>query len=151
MRERIMVRFHPTEKKDEKPMKRFNVILIIVNVVLLLINTFLIVTFWNTIPQKESKKAVISIPNNRDTLVDAISAKDTTHRVTVDTIKQPVIEPKKVTESIIHQVESGQSLALISELYGVSIDSIKSKNNLTKNTITIGMKLKIPARNKLGL
>lgn len=46
----------------------------------------------------------------------------------------------------IYTVKSGDSLYKISNIYNVSINDIKSLNNLTSNTIYPGMNLKIPSR-----
>ncbi len=45
----------------------------------------------------------------------------------------------------IYTVQSGDTLYGISKQYGVSIDEIKSLNNLTNNTISKGQILKIPS------
>lgn len=45
---------------------------------------------------------------------------------------------------IIYTVKSGDSLYRIASLYNTTIDEIKSLNNLTSNTLSIGQKLKIP-------
>ena len=46
----------------------------------------------------------------------------------------------------IHTVGKGDTLWGIAKKYGVSVDSIKTANNLTKDTAVLGAKLKIPAR-----
>lgn len=46
----------------------------------------------------------------------------------------------------VHTVVKGDTLWGISKKYGVSIDSIKAANNMTKDTAVLGAKLKIPAR-----
>ncbi|MDR2581485.1 MAG: LysM peptidoglycan-binding domain-containing protein [Fibromonadaceae bacterium] len=43
-----------------------------------------------------------------------------------------------------HTVKRGETLAGIAEKYGVSVDSIKDRNNMTSNTIRIGSVLRIP-------
>ena len=44
----------------------------------------------------------------------------------------------------IHVVKKGDSLSVIANSYGTSVTRIKQLNNLTKNTVYIGQKLKIP-------
>lgn len=46
-----------------------------------------------------------------------------------------------------HTVASGETLFRISQNYGVSIESIQKLNNLSGNTVQLGQKLKIPAKN----
>lgn len=43
-----------------------------------------------------------------------------------------------------HTVAKGESLSVIASKYGTTITSLKQVNNLTKNTVYIGQKLKIP-------
>ncbi len=43
-----------------------------------------------------------------------------------------------------HTVAKGESLSVIASKYGTTINSLKQANNLTKNTVYIGQKLKIP-------
>lgn len=43
-----------------------------------------------------------------------------------------------------HIVEKGESLSVIASSYGTTVTRIKQLNNLTKNTVFIGQKLKIP-------
>lgn len=48
-------------------------------------------------------------------------------------------------QNITHTVVSGDTLWKISQNYKVPIDAIKTQNNLTKGTLSIGQKLVIPA------
>lgn len=43
--------------------------------------------------------------------------------------------------SIVHVVEYGQALSTIAEIYGVTVDQIKALNQLSGNTIWVGMEL----------
>ena len=45
---------------------------------------------------------------------------------------------------IIYTVKSGDSLYRIATLYNTTVDEIKSLNNLTSNSLSIGQKLRIP-------
>lgn len=45
-----------------------------------------------------------------------------------------------------HTVVKGDSLWSIGKKYGVSVTAIKQANNLTKDTVVLGQKVKIPAR-----
>jgi len=60
---------------------------------------------------------------------------------------QTYTEPTRPTaQARVHTVVSGDSLWKISKKYGVSIDSIKRANGMTKDTAVLGAKLKIPAQ-----
>ena len=47
----------------------------------------------------------------------------------------------------VYKVQRGDSLYSIARKYGISVDDIKSVNNLNNNTISIGQELKIPSNN----
>lgn len=49
---------------------------------------------------------------------------------------------------IIHKVESKETLYRISQFYNVPIEKVKEINNLSSNTIRVGMDLKIPSKEK---
>jgi LysM repeat protein len=46
----------------------------------------------------------------------------------------------------VHTVVRGDSLWSLSKKYGVSIDSIKQANGMTRDIVVLGSKLKIPAQ-----
>lgn len=48
------------------------------------------------------------------------------------------------TDESVYTVKSGDSLWSIAKRYGVTVNELKSANNLTSNTLSIGQKLKIP-------
>ena len=58
----------------------------------------------------------------------------------------PAVEP----ESTVYIVQNGDYLAKISKKFNVTIKSIKSLNNLQKDTIRVGQKLKIPGKVDVG-
>lgn len=49
----------------------------------------------------------------------------------------------KVAESGYHTVEKGQTFYRISLIYGLSVDELKSLNNLSSTTISVGQKLRV--------
>jgi nucleoid-associated protein YgaU len=51
-----------------------------------------------------------------------------------------------VTAPKVHTVGRGDTLWGLSKQYGVSVTSIKTANGLTRDTIVLGAKLKIPAK-----
>ena len=53
---------------------------------------------------------------------------------------------ENVSSSTTHIVRSGESLYLIAERYGVTVNAIKSANSLTNNSIKPGQKLTIPKK-----
>jgi LysM repeat protein len=63
----------------------------------------------------------------------------------------PVANPSAEASNValsgtIHTVGKGDSLWAIGKKYGVSVDSLKKANGLTKDTVVIGQKLQIPVR-----
>lgn len=57
------------------------------------------------------------------------------------------IEVKEDNKGIEYIVKSGDTLSKIASSYNISVDNIKSANNLTSNTIYVGEKLLIPVSN----
>ncbi|UCZ54998.1 LysM peptidoglycan-binding domain-containing protein [Bacillus shivajii] len=59
-------------------------------------------------------------------------------------IEGPIVEePKEETDAVYHTVQSGETLWLISQQYGVTVDEIKTLNNLESDTIFVGQILLI--------
>jgi len=58
----------------------------------------------------------------------------------------PAETPNAALSGTIHTVGKGDSLWAISKKYGVSVESLKKANGLTKDTVVIGQKLQIPVR-----
>jgi LysM repeat protein len=50
------------------------------------------------------------------------------------------------TPAIEHTTKRGETLSGIAQRYGVSLSSIRSENNLHRDSIQVGQVLKIPAR-----
>lgn len=65
------------------------------------------------------------------------------------TLKIPTSE--NITEGNIYTVKAGDSLWTIAQQFNVSVDSIKSLNNLTSNIIMIGQLLQIPSSANSGV
>lgn len=59
---------------------------------------------------------------------------------------KPVITPTTPSQTKIHTVASGETLSVIAKKYGVTVQQIKSANNLSSDMIRVGQKLKIPVR-----
>ena len=55
-------------------------------------------------------------------------------------------QPKPKPSPRVHKVKKGENLGKISARYGVSIAAIKKANGLKNDKITIGQRLKIPAK-----
>lgn len=54
--------------------------------------------------------------------------------------------PAPAATAKVHTVVRGDSLWSIGKKYGVSIDSIKKANGMTRDIVVLGAKLKIPAQ-----
>ena len=57
---------------------------------------------------------------------------------------------RSIYETKVHKVIKGDSLYKISRIYNVKIDALKRANNLSKDTIYINQKLKIPSELSTG-
>lgn len=57
-------------------------------------------------------------------------------------------ENEDIKESNIYTVKKGDSLWLIANKYGTTVDELKSVNNLKSNTLSIGQTLIIPEKNE---
>lgn len=58
----------------------------------------------------------------------------------------PSETPNVALSGTVHTVGKGDSLWAIGKKYGVSVESLKKANGLTKDTVVIGQKLQIPVR-----
>ena len=52
----------------------------------------------------------------------------------------------EAADTVIHTVSAGETLSSIANRYGVTVTRLKRSNRLTSNTLHIGDKLEIPAR-----
>lgn len=74
---------------------------------------------------------------------------------TPDTIRKTSIQPVSTStdkgnlNATFHTVAAGETLYSISKLYGLSVEGLKSINNLTSNQLILGQKLKINTTNKV--
>ena len=57
---------------------------------------------------------------------------------------------RSIYETKVHKVIKGDSLYKISRIYNVKIEALKRANNLSKDTIYINQKLKIPSELSTG-
>ncbi len=80
---------------------------------------------------------VNQIKNNWEELAEAVV------RALADYIGVAYVPPEGA-EGNYYVVKSGDTLYGIAKKYGVSVDELKVQNNLTNNTLTIGMTLVIP-------
>ena len=107
--------------------------------------------------EDEPKEENVYIVKSGDTLYKIASI----YNVSVDGIKnanelisntlqigQKLVIPSKSSSEIIYIVKSGDSLYKIANLYGISVDELKSFNGLTSNILQIGQKLVIPSGEK---
>ncbi len=64
----------------------------------------------------------------------------------VQTAPEVSAPPVQSSSPKVHTVGRGDTLWGLSKQYGVSVAAIKSANGLTRDTIVLGAKLKIPAK-----
>lgn len=80
------------------------------------------------------------------TTVDAIRA---LNNLTTDTLMVGQIlripSEETTTPSITHTVQSGDTLWLLAQRFGTTVDAIKALNNLTSDALVIGQTLQIPS------
>ena len=88
--------------------------------------------------------SLYKIANNYNTSVSAIMNLNNlkTNNLSIgQTLKIPT--PQSGGTTIVYTVKSGDNLYSIARKYNTSVDSIKKKNNLKTNTLSIGQKLNI--------
>lgn len=54
------------------------------------------------------------------------------------------------SKTIKHKVQRGESLSVIANRYGTSVNAISNANNLKSNSLAVGQMLSIPATNRAG-
>lgn len=81
-------------------------------------------------------------PNDVNPAYDAPAAYEDTAVATPE-VTAPALAPPSTK---VHTVGRGDTLWGLSKQYGVPIDSIKSANALTRDSIVLGAKLTIPAK-----
>lgn len=59
-------------------------------------------------------------------------------------LKLPTTNNEEIIDENVYTVEKGDSLYSISRKYNITVDNLKSANNLTSNLLSIGQKLVIP-------
>ena len=94
-----------------------------------------------------------SIANLYNTTVSELKSLNnlTTNNLSIgETLKIPTSKDNNISnnEELIYTVKKGDTLYSIAKLYNTSVDYIKSLNNLTSNTLSIGKTLKIPSINE---
>jgi uncharacterized protein YkwD len=62
---------------------------------------------------------------------------------TVQLVAPVITSTRKPDGSVIHPVQFGQALLTIAKAYGITVDELKKRNNLSSNTIFEGQKLVI--------
>ena len=97
--------------------------------------------------QSGDSLSVIASRNN--TTVDAI--KDA-NNITRDTIfiGETLIIPTQTTTATYHTVSSGENLSVIAHRYGVTVNQLRSINNLTSDIIHPGQTLMLRANTEVG-
>lgn len=57
---------------------------------------------------------------------------------------EEILEPPIINDSNTYTVKSGDNLYSIAKKYGITVNDLKTTNNLTSNTLSIGQVLKLP-------
>ena len=82
-----------------------------------------------------------------DSTVDDVNQLKNNYREYAEAVVNAVLEYKNLapsTSSDYYIVKSGDSLWSIAKKYGITVNELKSANDLTSNTLNIGQRLKIP-------
>lgn len=82
-----------------------------------------------------------------DSTGDDVNQLKNNYREYAEAVVNAVLEYKNLapsTSSDYYIVKSGDSLWSIAKKYGITVNDLKSANNLTSNTLSIGERLKIP-------
>ena len=91
-----------------------------------------------------------SIASKNNTTVDNIKKLNnlSSNNLSVGQVLKLSYDAKKedIKESNIYMVKKGDSLWLIANKYGTTVDELKSENNLKSNTLSIGQTLIIPEK-----
>ena len=102
----------------------------------------------------KSGDTLYAIASRYGTTVDAIKSLNnlTSNTLSVgQVLKIPSSNNGGSTENYVsYVVKSGDTLYAIASRYGTTVDAIKSLNNLTSNTLSVGQVLKIPSSNNGG-
>ena len=93
--------------------------------------------------------SLYSIANANNTTVDDLKEINnlTTNNLSIgQVLKLPVKNNEELdnNEEVVYMVKAGDTLYGIARRYNTTVDLIKSLNNLTSNTLSVGQKLKIP-------
>jgi LysM repeat protein len=152
MEQRISIQFYIKRKSFiKKGAKRMLEILIvlasifcIVSAILFLVHEIQEIHFTKkSIPLITQPKVLKMIDSLHDTIL--LQSLPTIINQSIDTSKSKV-ESSMQSVSSIHIVKGNETLYRISVKNKVSVESLRSINNLANNTIKVGMRLKIPQK-----
>lgn len=101
----------------------------------------------NNIYIVKSGDSLYSIAKKFNTSVDILKELNNLNTTSLS-IGQVLKLPYTPVNSSEYIVKSGDSLYSIAKKYGVTVDELKSTNNLTNNLLSIGQTLKIPTANE---
>lgn len=88
----------------------------------------------------EAKETYQRVLNDYPNVVNAEKVQSELEDLNMDIIFSNTPVPNK---TVIHEVQSGDTLGGLAKKYGTTIDLIKKSNNLSSNVIRIGQKLRI--------
>ncbi len=79
-------------------------------------------------------------------LLNQVSKEIATTASTLQNRQNKIIKAMSETSAEEYQVRSGDTLSVIAQAFGVSVNSIKRANNLSSDIIRVGQKLTIPSK-----
>lgn len=94
--------------------------------------------------------SLYKIANMFDVSVDDIIKLNNLGTTSLSINQQLLIPKTSLEQGNIYTVKSGDSLYTIALKYGVTVDELKSVNNLTSNTLSVGQVLTIPTKEEPG-
>ena len=97
----------------------------------------------------KSGDSLYSIARRFNTSVDILKSLNnlTSNTLSIGKVLLLPVEKEEPETSTTYIVQSGDSLYSIARRFNTSVDAIKSLNNLTSNTLSIGQTLRIPSDN----
>lgn len=94
---------------------------------------------------KPTEPAVPEVTNNNDTK-DTVNTVVKSNNTNIKNVKRTTPDVSTLTKPITHKVAKGESLYRIATKYGITVNELKTANNLKNDNIQAGQVLKIPQK-----